>query len=76
MSSAVVAFRIEAAVMERFGHLPPVEQVDLVHCEDGDTWAYVWGAQAECIIALGDGLPPFDSAAVEALLMRPSSKVH
>ena len=37
MSSAVISFMIEAALLERFGRLPAVEQVDLVHCEDGDT---------------------------------------
>jgi hypothetical protein len=76
MSSAIVAFQIESELVRRFGCLPPVEQVDLVHCEDGDVWAYVWGTGAECIVALGDNLPVFDPAAVETLLLKPSGKVH
>jgi hypothetical protein len=73
---SIVAFRIGAALVRRFGRLPSVEQVDIVRCEDGDVWAYVWGTGAECIVALGDNLPVFDPAAVETLLLKPSGKVH
>ena len=70
MSSAVVAFELERRISNRFGCLPPVEQIDCVQCEDGSTAMYVYFQGDEGAIVFLENPPPFDPGQVEALLMQ------
>jgi hypothetical protein len=63
-------------ILERFGFAMPVDQVDLVECEDGKS------VMAHAYVATGDVLCltfpkpfPFDAAHCRAVLMQPRT-VH